>query len=1241
MEQCFFPEDLVIGQSKNGRTRYAIVERTAGFFDVNKTAFSDEDSDAAQDVVDNGYVSLSWYPEGSREVVSESKLQLVDRASLPHDVIRRKSDKKVGTIIDISVICDAVIVGMDKVIKGIDANSFHQIYPLIEGDYITYGPWLGRIKQAMGSLILRFSNGARGRLSMEADGCDLLEDLCPHASDRGSFSETGCPFYPGQLLSGQLKAFKEIEWLQGELPKDNRAKVFVEQLKLHSIKVHWIQRAFTPSQVIPVSEGDDCNINDGTALSIKTSENSDKSDRSTMEIELNLSKNPDKPPPAEVSGDHLQHVHRLCRFWKGNIRLGDRFMYNLTEADVAHMKTRMKPNKKPKRAKRSLAARTYERKQARTSHFVGGSSANIYHECEAYQSVKREISRKHNLSSDGSSSDDNGSNRSDNQNDHKATLAPAPKLKTKTHQANTFPEITNVEEDVVFEEMKVDGQLKKWSESSDIGTLLTDQKSIKLTCHAGKFEVEFFGSPANGFSISIRNTAFPPKVQKKLSEILRKRLLCFRGWRRSGYTCNVVVVKLLNILREFLIEQDLANSETINVPYEYQLDNVTTSGVMDKEGSQLEVEMTTASATKQVANNSNETKTIEKNICEKHYFSSLIATKRQVGRKCGYSVDEIVAIEVCATHTMVTIEWQDGTQSENVPTTQLVHVNHIDDNDFCPGDFLYRENAEAGTSSFLHSDVYGVVLAADNENRMVVVQWFKLNSSSNKVEKLAQEELSVYEVSEHPDFRFRVSDFVVRLCSLSDKEAVKTNQVIGELLKVTNEGKLLVHWSDGTECEIFPQEALLIDPDEVDSLLESTFIDSDLSTTSSDLSEGSWETLDSGDDSSLAQNPSQSQQELDKISSVTSDETEFSSNKENSQLHDTIVVSSVIDEIVSTVSSREDNEKILGVEEIAPDDDNLASIIMMTPGETDIGCQFYSDPKVPSNHYYLSVEFQPKNMKIFMKAVKRDLYLLQSLPSGIFVKTYENRMDLLSVLFEGPHSTPYEDGLFAFDVQLPWDYPNIPPRFHYVSYTSRLNPNLYTNGKVCVSLLGTWVGKGNEVWSKDSNLLQVLISIQGLILNSEPYFNEAGYEGQRGTAEGIQNSRCYNEMVILRLVQHMAAFIFAPPEAFLALSIELCKTRIPSLIRRVNHIIRLSQDLLSDSFLPCKKQNVVMAATAINGNGVSYLSNQDTVIDLFEKQSKNEKIGFSVDYPLLPVSKGGLISLRTKLQQLVDFAQKM
>ena len=36
----------------------------------------------------------------------------------------------------------------------------------------------------------------------------------------------------------------------------------------------------------------------------------------------------------------------------------------------------------------------------------------------------------------------------------------------------------------------------------------------------------------------------------------------------------------------------------------------------------------------------------------------------------------------------------------------------------------------------------------------------------------------------------------------------------------------------------------------------------------------------------------------------------------------------------------------------------------------------------------------------------------------------------------------------------------------------RFNPNLYSNGYVCLSLLGTWRGSSIESWNpKDSNLL--------------------------------------------------------------------------------------------------------------------------------------------------------------------------
>ena len=47
---------------------------------------------------------------------------------------------------------------------------------------------------------------------------------------------------------------------------------------------------------------------------------------------------------------------------------------------------------------------------------------------------------------------------------------------------------------------------------------------------------------------------------------------------------------------------------------------------------------------------------------------------------------------------------------------------------------------------------------------------------------------------------------------------------------------------------------------------------------------------------------------------------------------------------------------------------------------------------------------------------------------------------------------------------------------------------------------GTWAGEAGEFgerWDpKHSNLVQVLVSIQGLVLVDEPYYNEPGFEKQ-------------------------------------------------------------------------------------------------------------------------------------------------
>jgi ubiquitin-conjugating enzyme E2 O len=44
-------------------------------------------------------------------------------------------------------------------------------------------------------------------------------------------------------------------------------------------------------------------------------------------------------------------------------------------------------------------------------------------------------------------------------------------------------------------------------------------------------------------------------------------------------------------------------------------------------------------------------------------------------------------------------------------------------------------------------------------------------------------------------------------------------------------------------------------------------------------------------------------------------------------------------------------------------------------------------------------------------------------------------------------------------------------------------------------------------------------------LCKDPYFNEAGYEKHRGTVEGVENSRVYNEMAILNLISSMTASV--------------------------------------------------------------------------------------------------------------------
>lgn len=132
---------------------------------------------------------------------------------------------------------------------------------------------------------------------------------------------------------------------------------------------------------------------------------------------------------------------------------------------------------------------------------------------------------------------------------------------------------------------------------------------------------------------------------------------------------------------------------------------------------------------------------------------------------------------------------------------------------------------------------------------------------------------------------------------------------------------------------------------------------------------------------------------------------------------------------------------------------------------------------------------------------------------GIYFIPDEDDIYKCYVMLVGGDDTPYAHGFYFFTFNFPENYPMVPPKGASMtqgrletktgeSVAMRFNPNLYTCGKLCLSILGTWQGPG---WVPTMTISIVCNTIQALVLHEAPLKNEPAYYDSAPTDPQVVN----------------------------------------------------------------------------------------------------------------------------------------
>jgi len=136
-----------------------------------------------------------------------------------------------------------------------------------------------------------------------------------------------------------------------------------------------------------------------------------------------------------------------------------------------------------------------------------------------------------------------------------------------------------------------------------------------------------------------------------------------------------------------------------------------------------------------------------------------------------------------------------------------------------------------------------------------------------------------------------------------------------------------------------------------------------------------------------------------------------------------------------------------------------------------------------------------------------------SLPASIGLEN-DDDLFLWNIIFEGPENTLYEGGFFKAQLKFPDDFPNNPPTM--VFKTQMWHPNIYPDGKVCISILHPPGVDEMNSQEKAEERWRPILGVEAILMSVISMLNDPNTESPANLDASIQfrdDRQGYNKKV--------------------------------------------------------------------------------------------------------------------------------